>query len=860
MGFPQLGNIDSQVYKTIMQKSGNSLRSSKAMPWIRVVSCLGNFLALESSKETETFAQKYGDTQRSGRLGVEYPGGNAQSKFIEYSSTDRGFRPSPLINSLSVTQGNEGLSKKTTFTIVCYSIGQCEEMLKYFLEPGNMVLVEWGENKWQSVSGNKAEINACAIAAYNNLKHIQEKRKRSKGLYDAVLGVITGGAMNYGDNESFEIQVELTSIGELPAYLQHHKGASIEDNKTQLDDTSDSFDESDVESTVKVGQRLFKQMYNDLPAHKRTKTIRAFIDDPHHTSSTNFINMDKEMREHLLESTKNGNTIEASADKEVEIISDMPLFTDKRFIRVALAFEILDTVEGVETKPTSPPKCPNLNSSNGNVVWYNTIIRAHTNMFSADSNYLYIPNKEAPSFDLLGALITEKNADGKVKPYKSALPPLTAAMRKSKKLTDVSDLHPKVYDDDGGGIPTAHFPARSALSFEDQANFDGTYLPLTANPGEWGYLRDLYINFDFFCDVLDKKGLVTKDVYYELLNGMSSACNLYWDFQIIPRGAIKAYAPPGNCSADLYYKHYLSKYSERNEGDEELQVVDAGFQGKSAAGLVGMAKFQSRGTKTPFLSAELNFDIPGAMKGMTIAQKLSNENKLNNPNPEQQEVSFKGLFVSTTKPDGSVNPAGVDSVSKVLNSLKSSIANTAKDGDKSTEDEPTKKQKRAAEADANEEQKKSNYEYFVGNSMIIPKEQDRTEKRDLTRGFMSWNLSNNVNLDEFIVVGAWNDSQLLKKIQLLNEGFLSGGEQGTIYPGEFQTNVPLLPIKFNFTIHGVSGIKVGDTFNITDLPTRYKDKVFQVVQVSHDIAQNIWTTKVEGQLRDLKTSENGYGE
>ena len=40
------------------------------------------------------------------------------------------------------------------------------------------------------------------------------------------LGTITGGGMCYGANETFEIQVELTSIGELPAYLQHHKGIS----------------------------------------------------------------------------------------------------------------------------------------------------------------------------------------------------------------------------------------------------------------------------------------------------------------------------------------------------------------------------------------------------------------------------------------------------------------------------------------------------------------------------------------------------------------------------------------------------------------------------------------------------------
>jgi hypothetical protein len=81
---------------------------------------------------------------------------------------------------------------------------------------------------------------------------------------------------------------------------------------------------------------------------------------------------------------------------------------------------------------------------------------------------------------------------------------------------------------------------------------------------------------------------------------------------------------------------------------------------------------------------------------------------------------------------------------------------------------------------------------------------------------------------------------------MLNEGLLVGGKSKTS-----SLNVPLLPIKFNFTIHGVSGIRVGDTFNIIDLPGNYKNKVFQVTQVAHDIAQNIWTTKIEGSMRNI---------
>jgi hypothetical protein len=96
------------------------------------------------------------------------------------------------------------------------------------------------------------------------------------------------------------------------------------------------------------------------------------------------------------------------------------------------------------------------------------------------------------------------------------------------------------------------------------------------------------------------------------------------------------------------------------------------------------------------------------------------------------------------------------------------------------------------------------------------------------------------------VVGCWNDGAVLKKVQMLNEGLLIGGKGKT-----GNLNVPLLPIKFNFTIHGVSGIRVGDTFSIIDLPGKYKTKVFQVTQVGHDIAQNIWTTQIEGSMRNI---------
>ena len=126
-------------------------------------------------------------------------------------------------------------------------------------------------------------------------------------------------------------------------------------------------------------------------------------------------------------------------------------------------------------------------------------------------------------------------------------------------------------------------------------------------------------------------------------------------------------------------------------------------------------------------------------------------------------------------------------------------------------------------------------------------EQDREANRDLAKEYYDKYTGNNVTFEDFAVCAAWNDPAVLKKVQLMNEGLLKGGTSSV-----GNLNVPLLPIKFNFTIHGISGIRVGDTFNIIDLPGKYKTKVFQVTQVGHDIAQNLWSTKIEGSMRNME--------
>jgi acetolactate synthase-1/3 small subunit len=111
---------------------------------------------------------------------------------------------------------------------------------------------------------------------------------------------------------------------------------------------------------------------------------------------------------------------------------------------------------------------------------------------------------------------------------------------------------------------------------------------------------------------------------------------------------------------------------------------------------------------------------------------------------------------------------------------------------------------------------------------------------------------NSLIIDESTMVCAiWEDTQLLRQIY---EYDLTGGNVITFNEGA-NKNPGFLPIEVNFTIHGVSGIKVGDMLHFVDLPRVYRTKIFSVFDVEHSINDDMWQTSVVAKLRniDVKT-------
>ena len=770
MLFPMLSNLDPALSAKMKSRAGKNQQVSKLACWLRISASTG--LVLESLPPKMSFENTYGNTTKSGRVGTDFAGNPV---FAE--GEDRAFRPSPVIESVSVTFGAGGLTRKCNFSIKCFTLPQAEKLAQYFLEPAYTCLVEYGYNTSESLS-QKIQLSPCEIAKFNSYDHLKKKQKNSNYTYDGFMGYITAGGLKSGDSETFIIECELTTIGEIPAYLQQHRGGGSMTDKQNKG--GERYDVAKIENAAKRdtgsrnGNALFMQMYNRLPQSKQTNKVKALATGVDELGIPwidvgNFINMDDEIRKKMMEDLK--NTKVESETGNAQIPDGAPLISAHSYIRLALAFEILNSYDvSLESKPAG---CSGLESFSYVIDYKNTICRAFPHMFSTDGSKLFIPNSKLPDFGLMDTLKNDYQQlayniiDEKGKLFKD---PINA-----HQFTDTSHQFPQQID-----LKSSDYKWPM-----DAVNYN---IP----SGKWGYLKDLYINFEFFVEVLGRSNYVTKDIYYEILNGISTAANSIWHFEITQ----------------------LPKPDET--GSYHLQVVDMNLCGTEPSAFEKCVRFRASGVDTPFLTSELSMDMPGAMKNMIVGKR--NSHYLDTASEGTHPVKFKGLFARQQDP-----------VLKILDSFKEIAENNNKVGQDET---PT------TEAPDSKEIRKANYELFMSKAVVVPNIKDREADHDAAEGAI-YNIFNtaDANIEQIAFVAAWSDTDLFRKIDLNSKG------------NNDAINI-LLPIQFSFTTFGISGIKTGDMFRIIDLPKQYTTSVFQVVEVSHELSNGLWQTSVVGKMRN----------
>jgi hypothetical protein len=833
--WPTISNIDSKIAKKIKSYPTNLLKASELNAWVRVFSGAekGGYkgLIMESNTNWKLFnaagesgGSIYGNPQQSGTLGRDWEGKAVNVK------EGRGLRPSPIITSLNSKEGKDQISRTCDFSITCFSLEQLEYMQSYFMEPGYSIGVEWGWNTRNGVSGLiptgtvDGVLNGIADTTLNN-GELSTKRLKTLGEYDIFLGFIVGSTIS-NDGENFKIDVRLRGAPSLPTYLQSHNGVKSDKVNVEIDvDKSEvGYSPMQLTDTTSPAKRRFMYMFNELPAIRQTESVKKLIED---ASLIDFVNFDKVVADSI------DNFINEKSwfrKRGTVTLKDIPfeinrekLFSENKYIRFGFAMRILNTIGEFDDYKIGNKSISfkiNVDSS---------IIGAFPNIFSTKADKLIIPGK-IPDFSVY--YLTGENITQFPTGYLNQSPPINPVN---------FDIFPEF---------VKYVPLDTKIGGQK----------LKEKAGYFGYLKDLYINFDIFKNKIEQSQKNIKDVLLDILNEMSSAVNGFWNFQIIEM--------------------------DNSNGDIEIKVIDENWIGENPEPN-NIVEFAHIGSTSPFLNSNLDVSIPTEMAALIINKRLS---MVSQPDIPNVSVDEKSLFNSKTdlflpKVANAGTPASLESTGS-LNSTQPDKTEYEMMVDKvNALIDPTKTitayNKTTTYKDSNGNPLKSEdingiVTYFRNVNSIrgvndkrlttLQRQKEKDDKNTIEQRLSTFmnkldvvpnpQITTAIPIDEKTIkslvpekftIFCFDDSDFFDKIR--NNSFENKYEKSNTVKGLSHP----LPIKYTFTILGNSGIRRGDTFNIDGIPKKYKESgLFQVTEIEHTLSDMKWTTTITGQYRQMQ--------
>lgn len=848
--WPQLNPIPEQIYKKIVGR--RTAQASKLDCWIRIISGAvtekGNGLIMESNQDATIFRTGgkmsiYGDAQSSGDIGT-----TLDLKAVG-TGAGRALRPSPIITSFEVKEGIDQISREANVSIKCFTLAHMELLQSYLMEPGYSLCIEWGWNTplagaqaLNMKAGTDTIINAAAN--YNlDQDNLMAKRKASLGDYDSFLGFIVGGNVKSA-GDAFEIEIRLKGAPSLPTFLQsQHKILKLSDAQSTLDvdgpytyPVSEIEDDSDTNGTV-ARDRRFKNMYNLLPSFRQTAKVRDTIRE--RTTMYDYINFDSVANKSISSYTDPYSwqnilaliTPGADGGKDADIkgasIEKEKLFSKHKYIRFEVAMDILNQNDSLLAYKIGNKEV-SVSISVADVK-----IGAFPKMFSMKPSKLIIPG-ELPDFSVyfLNTEDVVQQADGVL----NGRPPI---------------------DNTIDGVIS--FVQNTALTHEQHG--------FTEDPGNWGLLKNLYLNFDVFLEKIQEKNKTIRQVLESILNEMSSAVNSFWNFQVHEKSI-----PDTKNGGSRYI---LSVYDENWVGYPKSKKQQA---------------FAHSGEKSVFLDANLDISISQEMTNRIIGQRLGFA-----VNPDAAKLSVGGFFSSktdlflkyVTDTKGNQSNASPAEPKKDTGGNDSAKLNDLKAQWKAKEDafnknNDTYKQRSAfgqtgpTEAETAENAKLARENAAAKKAYIdeakkqgISVDDGATAKSETTKDKdgttkLAYNLNKidvvpnprmyrmgtikteeiqtKEQFDKLFQVYCFDDAAYFDRLR--NDAFSKKLGIGSLsHP---------LPIKYSFTILGCSGITRGDVFYILGIPEKYRQHgIWQVTQVEHTITNMTWKTQVEALYRQV---------
>ena len=758
--FPNFTNIPSEIINTLSNRKSNQREVSKLNCWVRISCGADPGLSMTSNPNYTLFNAAsgiYGNHETSGVIGYDWRGNTINS------DVGQPYRPSPVVSGLSIDEGAGEISRKAEFSITAFSKEQMERLCEFFLEPGFSMFIEWGWNTNEGVGGLLGSLDADSISHYQSFVNTNNKRKETNGHYDNYLGFITGGSVSVNDDK-WTISVKCSGYAELPAFLVTNENGEQNANETGKYISSKLYGELIIEGESNKAKQRWMRFFNELVDSKQIEIIKDFERDIDVVNINNFINFDDDIANKINSAIgrpvirRSGRVIPVVGgfiplpsiqrrvgidDEEFRVPRGTELITPERYVRFGTLMKIISTLGFTDLKVGTSTVSYKINTEN-------TYCSAFNNIFSVDETKLFIPNPNTPRFGI------ETIARG----------------------SDISMLAEKIIDN---SVNEIQFPEQISLENYILPESD----PINKEAGEYGRLDNLYVNFDFIKGILNTPNLYIKDALYQILNGISSAVNGMWNFQIVE-----------------------SSIKKEGETDiwTELQIHELNFISNDVSE-DGIYTIDLIGDNSILINSTFDMNISGAKMNQIIGNRLGKSINFDNNSIPKNLFSTRRDLLDVRMVDDRIlvysdaSPYSNPVITSFNQSIPSKPSSNETDGMSKSEA----------------------LDIWLGKAVYVP-------KVDINKS----DTSRRIN-DVGYLVSYRDPSVLSAFIRKHNT--------------DINNISPLMPISFGFTVHGISGIARGQKFKVSGIPSQYENGFFQVLSVKHNIDGMMWTTEVEGGYR-----------
>jgi hypothetical protein len=665
------------------------------------------------------------------------------------------------------------------------------------------------------------------------------------------------------------------------------------------------FQPSEITKESNLGKQRFMMAFNRLPSNKQSESISGLINYGSIASVLNFVNVDEDVKENINDTTSGFSILGISINDEeiqtegqnVEVPAGTEIIGDEAFIRFGTLMDIMNmigagslSIGGVNVSMTVNTK--------------NTIISAFKNIYSTDKSKLLIPNANAPKFSLAQAASSVNEQDTFAETVNCSISyggavvefPYSKAI-KSGTVSGVSiqynaggiegiskaaymwgflddlyvnmDFAKGILETENFSIKDALYKLLNGLSSAAGGIWDFQIIEVTTTNGKSTEL--MVVDLNFMAD--NGKGMTTfylsgvnsvfLDASFDMDMGgakMSQIIGKRLGYDLNPNSpsvdgkqskAVDQNNTPQGQKKGLFtdMQDMVLKIIRPSEGKppqkspQQLAQDLAVKQAKAAADKAAAEKvIADKIAAEAAIKKAADEKAAKAAASAKVSTGAAAGASGTTATPEVGFVEGVGNFFSAVG-DGIVQAKNVvvegtqaayDTTTEALSDAGTYISDKTEEiatdlTEQFNELEIVKQFK--AFMDKHEAIEK-NFKLYMGKIGIYPKV-GVTKDTQVS--------SPETELTSITMAAVYND-------QLVFQALKAGYNNVNAY--DTNTVSALLPIKFSFTVHGVSGIKRGDKFKVIGIPRQYEQNgFFQVTSVKHTIDAMLWKTEVEGGLR-----------